>query len=242
MEHRTRPTEIAIALPAAARGTTAAYARRAEERGFDRLVAAAGGPHDALVALAVAAGATVAIRLAAVGLALPGRSPAVLGREARTLDELSSGRLALGVSTESDGLPPRLTRGDGRAFDAALDALRTGVAAAVPLLVGGADRRAIERVARVADGWVAPTGATAQDVAIARGALGEGWRWNGRGGTPQILVELEAGDPGSLPARVAALADAGATAVVVVLGHDDLEAVDAVADALDLTGREAVAR
>jgi alkanesulfonate monooxygenase SsuD/methylene tetrahydromethanopterin reductase-like flavin-dependent oxidoreductase (luciferase family) len=235
-------TEIAIALPTATRATTTAFARRAEERGFDRLVAVAGGPHDALVALAVAAGATERIALAAVGLALPGRRAAVLGREARTLDDLSGGRLALGVTADRDGLPPGLTRGAGRPLDAQLEELRTGPAAALPLLVGGTDRASIERAARAGDGWVAPAGATSLDVALARAALRDGWRWNARGGAPQIVALLEAGDPGTLPTRVAALADAGATTIVLDLGRDDVEPVDVLADVLDLTGREAMAR
>jgi len=229
--------EIALALPENASVTTIAIARRAEERGFDRLVALGGGAHDALVTAAVAAGATERIRLAAVGVGLGGRTAAALGRDTRTLDELSGGRLALGVSPRADGL----ATSDGRAFDDELDELSTGPAAALPLLVGGDDRAAIERAARVGDGWVAPVGASTLDVAIARGALREGWRWNGRGGTPQIVVLLEAGTAGTLPARVAALADAGATTVVLVLGHDDLGPVDLLADALDLTGRQALA-
>jgi len=237
--------EIALALPENASVTTIAIARRAEERGFDRLVALGGGApdalgsgaHDALVTAAVAAGATERIRLTAIGLALPGRGAAALGREAHTLDELSGGRLALGVRPRVGDL----ATSDARGFDDELDELRTGPAAALPLLVGGDDRAAIERAARAGDGWVAPVGATSLDVAIARAALRDGWRWNGRGGAPQVVVLLEAGTPGTLPARVATLAAAGATTVVLVLGHDDVGPVDVLADALGLARRGAVA-
>jgi alkanesulfonate monooxygenase SsuD/methylene tetrahydromethanopterin reductase-like flavin-dependent oxidoreductase (luciferase family) len=235
------PFELGIALPAGTGRGIVSFAQRAEARGFGSLVAVNHRERDALVTLAFAAAATWRIRLAAVGVPLPGRSAAVVARETRTLDELSGGRLTLGVTAEHDGVPPSLTRGDGRPFDAQLDALRAGPAAAVALLVGGADRRTIERVARAADGWLVPAAATLEDVATGRVALEDEWRRRGRSDEPRICAQLEVGEIADVAGRVAALRDVGATSVVLLPAAADVDHVDALADALSLVEPAAVA-
>ncbi len=234
--------EIALALPAARGPALAAVARRAEERGFGTLVAVAHRDHDPLVAAAFAAAATRRARLATAGLPLPGRSAAALARAARTLDELSAGRFALGVAAARDGVPASLTRGDGRPFDAQLAELRRGPAAAVELLLGGADRATIDRVARAADGWIAPLGATAQDVAGGTAAIAERWTWHGRAGAPRVLALLDAREAAGRRERVAGLRDAGAATVVLVGAAETPAEVDALADALALVEPVEVAR
>jgi len=226
--------EIAVALPVGRGGAVAAVARRAEERGFGALAAVAEPDRDPLVALAFAAAATRRIRLTAAGVALTGSGAAAVTRAARTLDDLACGRLALGVAAERDGAPSGAARADGQAFDAGLRALRTGPAAAVTLLVGGADRPTIERVARGADGWIAPVGATAQDVATGHAALRERWRWEGRAGAPAVVAFLDARPLAGLHRRVADLHGAGASTVVLLDAGEEAEHVDALADALGL--------
>ena len=91
---------LAIPVDATLQGDSAAeiaaFARAAEDRGFSRLWAPELN-RSATVPLAVAAAATARIELA-TGIALAfTRSPLVLALEALDLDELSGGRLTLGL-------------------------------------------------------------------------------------------------------------------------------------------------
>jgi probable F420-dependent oxidoreductase len=74
-------------------------ARRAEDLGYSTLAVADHlGPQLApLVALTAAAGATTSLRLLTLVLANDFRHPAVLAKEAATLDRISGGRLELGL-------------------------------------------------------------------------------------------------------------------------------------------------
>src|SRR3954468_8291680 len=74
-------------------------ARRAEEAGFDSVWATEFYDRSATVSLAAMAQATQRIGLGSA-IAYPfGRTPVVLAAEARDLDELSRGRLVLGLGT-----------------------------------------------------------------------------------------------------------------------------------------------
>lgn len=85
------------------------YARRAEEAGFDSLwviehllvspALYAVAWHDPLLMLAHVAAVTERVRLGTAILVLPLRHPAIVAREAITLDFLSGGRFILGVGT-----------------------------------------------------------------------------------------------------------------------------------------------
>jgi probable F420-dependent oxidoreductase len=89
-----------------------AYARQAEAAGFDslwvieHLLAApalyAVAWHDPLAILAHVAAVTERVRLGTAILVLPLRHPAIVAREAITLDFLSGGRFILGVGTGWD--------------------------------------------------------------------------------------------------------------------------------------------
>jgi probable F420-dependent oxidoreductase len=88
-------------------GTAAADAGRftalvdgLERRGFDSLWLSerlTGTAPDPLVALAVAAGRTRALKLGTSVLVVPGRNPVVLAKELASLDRLSGGRLLPGL-------------------------------------------------------------------------------------------------------------------------------------------------
>ena len=77
----------------------AAAARSAEEAGFESVWATEFYDRSAIVALAAMAGATKRIGLGSAIAYAFGRTPLVLAAEARDLDELSAGRLTLGLGT-----------------------------------------------------------------------------------------------------------------------------------------------
>src|ERR671936_2038768 len=77
----------------------AAAARLAEEAGFDSVWATEFYDRSATVALAAMAQATERIRLGSAIAYAFGRTPLVLAAESRDLDELSGGRLTVGLGT-----------------------------------------------------------------------------------------------------------------------------------------------
>lgn len=198
---------VGIGLPNTLKGAngslTLEWARRAETGPFSSL-----GVFDRLVyhsldpmsVLAACAGATSRIRLATSIVASPLRNDALLAKEAATLDQLSNGRLTLGVALgarkedyEAAGVE---YRGRGTRFTEQLSALRdywedetlgpTPVQAGGPeLLIGGLSDRAFGRVARFADGYIhggGPPRAFATAATKARAA----WAEAGRPGEPAL--------------------------------------------------------
>lgn len=222
-----RAPEIGVVLPTTSGRLASAYAVRAEARGFDRLIAVGGGG-DPFALLAFVAATTSRLRLMAASIAPRERGAGVVGRAARTLDELSGGRFALGVShrgeAASAGTPPAV----GVAYDTLLSQLRHGPAAAVGLMVAGADRRAVERVLAHGDGLVLPVGATPYDVATATVALTSRWREHDRGGVPAVMAFTDA------PHHVSDLVAAGATHVAIVPRSPRLQELDELARVLEV--------
>src|SRR6266542_3726635 len=174
--------EIGIGLPNPVPGTPGRllvdWARHAEERGFsalatiDRIVYPS---YDSLAALAAAAGATSRIGLTTNILLAPAYQPALLAKSTASLDQLSGGRLTLGLAPggrpDDYAVAGRDFHTRGRDFDAALDLMHrawrgepvgggdnpicpTPVnGARVPILIGGASDQAIERTVRWGEGW-----------------------------------------------------------------------------------------
>jgi alkanesulfonate monooxygenase SsuD/methylene tetrahydromethanopterin reductase-like flavin-dependent oxidoreductase (luciferase family) len=167
-------------------GDVAAAARHAEDLGLesvwavDQLVAGTGVPFVAsIVALAAASGATSRIGVGLGVLILPLRPVVWVAKQVGSLQEVSGGRVLLGVgaggdrhdrSWEAAGVPRRER---GRRTDAALEvlpALLAGKAVAVgtdpdapviqlapavavpPVLVGGMSDVALDRAVRAGDG------------------------------------------------------------------------------------------
>ena len=151
-------------------------ARQAEAIGFDAVWV---GDHlhmpapvyDSTVALTAAAAVTERVKLGFGVMLLGLRQPAWVAKQLTTLDALAPGRLLLGVGVggefpqefEAVGLSVKRR---GRLLDEALaalpdwlegrstPALEPTIGTLPPLIVGGRSDAALERAARVGDGWL----------------------------------------------------------------------------------------
>jgi alkanesulfonate monooxygenase SsuD/methylene tetrahydromethanopterin reductase-like flavin-dependent oxidoreductase (luciferase family) len=205
--------EIGIGLPTTVPGVTGRdildFARRGEELGFsslgviDRLMY---DSYEPLTALAAAAGATSRIRLATTILIAAYRSDqALLAKQLASLDQLSSGRLVVGVAAgpRSDDYEacrtPYAKR--GRRLDELLGELRrswNGAACGLvpgprcansgpPLLVGGHSAAAMQRAAAFGDGWIAG-GSSAEGYGELVSRARAAWRATRHAGEPRLLA------------------------------------------------------
>lgn len=206
---------IGIGLPNTIPGTPGslitAWARRAEERGFDAVATVDRIVYDnveALTTLAAAAAVTTRVELLTDILLAPTRLPALLAKETASVDVLSGGRLTLGLAPgarEDDfTVTGQRYTNRGRRFEALLDFLQAAwrgepppgasrplgpapVRGDIPILIGGTSPQAIARAARVGAGWTAGSaaaGALAELVA----QVHEAWRAAGRTGEPRIAT------------------------------------------------------
>lgn len=204
---------IGIGIPNTIPGTDGAllleWARRAERLGFSSLATigrVAFPGYDELIVLAAAAGVTERIGLFTDVLLGPTRSPVLLAKETAGIDQLSGGRLVLGVgvgSREDDFTAAGTSfRDRGRRWDEALDLLHrawrgepvaNGRPVAPPpangervrLLVGGFSDAAIRRTVRWADGYTAGGGG-ADVAAHLFERVRTAWRESGREGDPEL--------------------------------------------------------
>ena len=146
---------------------------------------------DPLVALAAAAGATTRLRLATGIYILPLRHPLVTARAAATLQEASAGRFVMGIGSGwlaeefaalDVAFAERWTR-----LDETIEVMRAAWAGGpfehhgthfsfdriqltrrpvhVPVIMGGNTEKALEKAARLGDGWFA-SGTPDIDVAV----------------------------------------------------------------------------
>jgi alkanesulfonate monooxygenase SsuD/methylene tetrahydromethanopterin reductase-like flavin-dependent oxidoreductase (luciferase family) len=163
------------------------WARLADEAGFHVLGTIDKPNYDSwepLVTLAAVAGVTERVRLATTILLLPPRNETVVAKQAAVVDRVSGGRLVLGVAQgarEDDyealgarfrGRSARLERQVGRIRElwarAAESDREHGVLGpaplqrpAPPIWVGAGQPKAIERAARVGDGYLFGTAGSA---------------------------------------------------------------------------------
>ena len=168
--------------------------------------------YEPFTTLAWLAGLTRRIRLGTTVLILPYRHPLLTARMAANLNDLSGGRLVLGVGVgwarqEFDALGVPF-RERGRLTDLHLLAIRAAWADAedyrsgpVPVWIGGNSDAALRRVAAWGDGWYGFNLAGVDAVAERLATLGELCREGGRDiGELEIAVALEAGEPADAPA------------------------------------------
>ena len=207
--------EIGIGLPNAVAGTDGRalvdWARRAEEAGFsslgtiDRIVYP---NYESLTALAAAAAVTERIRLLTSVLLAPLRATPWLAKQAVSVDNISGGRLVLGMAV--GGRPDDYGEAGvpfgsrGAIFDSQLDELkrlfageergdgvpvvpRGGRDGGPEIVIGGSVDKAFERAARYGSGWMMGGGgpdAFGQSV----GKVDEAWEAAGRDGRPRKMA------------------------------------------------------
>jgi alkanesulfonate monooxygenase SsuD/methylene tetrahydromethanopterin reductase-like flavin-dependent oxidoreductase (luciferase family) len=155
-------------------------AQLAEDLGYDSFWVPEGWAYEAFSLLAEMAVVTKRIKLGTGIVNVFSRSPAVIAMSAATVDEISEGRLILGVGVSA----PRVVEGlHGRPYEKPLTQVRsviqtvktllkgeklssvdasarpfklemTPVRADVPIYVAALKQKAIEQIGEIADGWI----------------------------------------------------------------------------------------
>jgi probable F420-dependent oxidoreductase len=260
--------------PASTRETLLRCARAAEAAGIDDLWVAdhiaippddaegSGGRYlDPLGTLAFLAAATDRIGLGTGVLVLPYRPALPTAKWVATIQELSGGRLRLGVGAgwmeaEFRALGVPSTR-RGAITDATLAFLARCFAAdqveangqpflflprpaRPPIFVGGGAPHALERAVRFGDGWM-PTGGDAATLAAPIATLREKAAAAGKP-RPEVVVlaSLPLDDPSRAAAAIRSLAEVGATRVVHAWRYPDADAFARVAEILGARVRSAL--
>jgi probable F420-dependent oxidoreductase len=249
--------------PQSTRPLIAAAARAAEEAGIDDLWVADhlalppeesegsdGRYVEALATLAFLAGITERVSLAVGVLIVPYRPALLTAKWIASIQELSAGRLILGVGVgwmekefRALGADPRSR---GATTDATLAFLHECFAAdeveangqtflfrprppRPPIIVGGAPPHAIRRAVRFGDGWM-PTGAHAKVLEAGIASLREDMAAAGKPAPEVVLLQpLPVEDDERLAARLRELAASGITRVVHPWRYRDAEEVARVA-------------
>jgi alkanesulfonate monooxygenase SsuD/methylene tetrahydromethanopterin reductase-like flavin-dependent oxidoreductase (luciferase family) len=206
---------IGIGIPNSVRGTTGPqlleWARRAEAAGFSSLgtIGRVAYPtYEELTVFAAAGAVTERIRFVSNILVAPTRSTAELAKQAATVQQLTGGRLTLGLGVggrEDDFLlTGRDFRARGRLFDqqladlqrafageplleGSLSVVPDAAAGGVPILIGGTTDAAVRRTVEFGVGWTAG-GVPPQMVAPFVERVRAAWRDAGREGSPQIVA------------------------------------------------------
>ena len=207
---------VGIGLPITTKGTSGelllAWARRAEEAGFDALTSIDRIVYpgfESMTAMAAAAAVTSRIGLRTNVLLAPARSAPMVAKQAAAVDQISGGRfmLGIGVGRRSDDYEAtgRSFGTRGRRLDADLEAMhaewrgrpaggrdrpstlppvRDG---AVPVFFGGSLEAAIGRIVRCGVGWSVSSRGPDETHASAE-RVRAAWREAGREGSPVIMV------------------------------------------------------
>jgi alkanesulfonate monooxygenase SsuD/methylene tetrahydromethanopterin reductase-like flavin-dependent oxidoreductase (luciferase family) len=205
--------EVGIGLPNAVQGVTGKqlveFGRAAENEGFpslgalDRVVYHS---YEPLVTFAAIAAVTERIRLTTAIVLAPLRSTAVLAKQAAAVQDISGGRLVLGMglgAREDDYAASEIdTNPKGERFSGQLDELKRiwggeerghagaiGPTPSVPpsVIVGGGVEASFKRAAKYGDGWIMG-GGTPDQFREGAAATREAWRAAGREGEPRLMA------------------------------------------------------
>src|SRR6266542_3482729 len=209
-----RRMKIWIGIPNVIPGTDGEkileWARRAEARGFFGLATidrVAYPSYESLITLAAAGAATERVELVTNLLLGPTRNPVLLAKEAASVDQVSGGRLTLGVAVgtrEDDYLAAGQdfhTR--GKRWDEDLELIhrawkgepmgagkpvgpRPTRGDRVPIIIGGMSDRAIERTIRWGVGWTVG-GAPPERGGPFADRVRKAWKEAGKQGEPKIV-------------------------------------------------------
>jgi probable F420-dependent oxidoreductase len=260
-------------------------ARAAEDAGVDRVVVVdhvVMGPHtenyvwgkfpvppdapwfEPLTMLAACAAATTHVRLATGILIAPLRPAALLAKQVATLDQISAGRVDLGVGTgwqreeyDASGLPfdergQRLTdmlgalralwRDTPADFSSPTLSFRDIYCEPKPVRPGGVPvwiagtlhARNIERIVRYGDGWIPIMGASLDDIAAGAKTVREA---SGRDIEVQAPLRIVPGDIARSIESVPSLIAAGATDIQATLRAFARDPGDAPAAMTELVRR-----
>jgi alkanesulfonate monooxygenase SsuD/methylene tetrahydromethanopterin reductase-like flavin-dependent oxidoreductase (luciferase family) len=188
------------------------FARRADAAGFSSLATIdriAFPSYESLIALAAAAAVTERIKLFPNVLLGPTRNPVLLAKEAASVDQLSDGRLMLGVGVggrKDDFDAVGMSFEDrGKRWDHDLDLIHrvwsgeliNGIDnavgptptndARVPLIFGGTSEATIRRMLQYGVGWTAG-GSPPDQVAPFAERVRAAWKDSGRPGDPHIVA------------------------------------------------------
>jgi probable F420-dependent oxidoreductase len=210
---------------------------------------------EAFTTLAVLAGATQRIRLGTSVLVMPMRDPVLTAKIAATLDVLSNGRLVLGIGAgwwreEFDALSATFD-GRGARMDEQIRLMRelwTGHSVQFrgthydlgpiccrpipvhrggpPILVGGMSKAAINRAARIGNGWHA-VGASPEQIVTARSRLADVAEQAGRSES-EIPVSVSTGvsrDIERTRTRLEDFAEAGVELAVLAVAANTTSAI-----------------
>ena len=214
--------EVGIGLPNAVPGTTGSqlteWARSAETAGFSSLgtIDRIAYPNlDPLLSLTAAAAVTERIGLATTILIGPmRRSAAIVAKQAASIQQISGGRLSLGIAVGGRDDDYEASGADfgfrGQEFDEMLPEIRSiwkgksevsigpDVSAKPPeLIIGGTVKAAYRRAAEYGDGWIAG-GGPPEMFAEGLQKLKAAWSKAGREGKPRAtaLAYFSLGDDG----------------------------------------------
>lgn len=208
--------DIGIGIPNTVSGTTGAqlldWGTRAEAAGFSTLASigrVAYPGYEELTVFAAVGAVTERIRFLTNVLLAPTRSGAELAKQSASVDQLTGGRLTLGLAVGARQDDFTLTGRDfadrGRRFDEQLTQLRSAWAGealpgsdravgpgpaqpgGIPILVGGMSDAAVRRVVEHGAGWTAG-GAPPDMVRGMVQRVRAAWEEAGREGTPHLVA------------------------------------------------------